>query len=138
VSEQQNLEVIRRGYEAFGRGDIGTLLSLCSEDIEWISPGPPEIPTAGRRRGRQEVAEYFRLLTELYDFQRFEPLHFLADGDRVVVIGEDDVRFKATDGPIFAPWVHVFVIKNGKIARFQEYIDMSPVVAEMQAARTRA
>ena len=59
MSEQQNLEVVRRGYDAFGHGDIETLLSLFDEQIEWVTPGPAELKTSGRRTGRQAVGEFF-------------------------------------------------------------------------------
>ena len=96
MSQQQNVEIVRKGYEAFGRGDIDTLLSLFDENIEWTTPGPPELPTAGTRRGPQQVAEFFRLLDNVFEIQRFEPKAFISEGDRVVVLGDDTSRIKAT------------------------------------------
>ena len=44
---EENLDVIRRGYEAFGRGDINALLESFDEQINWVTPGPPELATSG-------------------------------------------------------------------------------------------
>jgi uncharacterized protein len=96
MSEQQKLEIVRQGYDAFGRGDINALLALVDENVEWITPGPSEIPTAGTRRGRQAVGEFFKTLNETFEIARFEAREFVAQGDRVVVFGDDTARLKAT------------------------------------------
>ena len=53
---EENLDVIRRGYEAFGRGDINALLESFDDEILWVTPGPRELATSGNRTGRQAVA----------------------------------------------------------------------------------
>lgn len=138
MNEQQNVEVVRRGYDAFGRGDLQTLLSLFDDNIEWVSPGPPEVPTSGTRRGKQQVAEFFRHVGEMFEFERFEPKTFIAQGDQVVVLGEDKSRFKATGAVMNGEWAHAFTLRNGKVVRFQEYLDTAPLVAELRAVPTRA
>lgn len=138
MSEQQNLEVVRRGYEAFGRGDIETLLSLLDENIEWRTPGPADLPTAGVRRGRQEVGAFFGLLNQVFEIQRFEPQTFLTGGDRVVVLGTDTAVLRATDKVLVdEPWAHVFTVKDGKIVAFQEYLDTGAFVTEFRAAQVK-
>ena len=137
MSEQQNLEIVKRGYEAFGRGDIQALLDLFADDIEWTSPGPPQLPTAGTRRGRQQVAEFFQGVDQLFDIQQFEPKAFLAQGDLVVVLGSDTARIKATGKVVTDEWAHAFTVRDGKIVKMREYIDTSAVVAELQAAQAR-
>jgi len=44
VSEQQNVALVQKTLEAFGRGDVQTILDLCSSDCEFNSPGPQIIP----------------------------------------------------------------------------------------------
>jgi uncharacterized protein len=138
MSEAGNVEIVKRGYEAFGRGDLDALLDLFEDGIEWITPGPPELASAGRRRGKQEVAGFFQTLSEMFIFERFEPKQFLAQGETVVVFGDDRVRIRATGSPFDFEWVHVFEFRNGKVARFREYGDMTPIVAGFRAAQTVA
>lgn len=135
MSEQQNLEVVRRGYEAFGRGDIQALLDLLADDVEWVSPGPPELPTAGNRRGRQQVAQFFQAVDQIFEIQQFEPKAFVAQGDRVVVLGTDTARIKATGKMVTEDWAHAFTVQDGRIVRMQEFIDTSAVVAELKSAQ---
>ena len=137
MNEQQNLEIIRRGYEAFARGDLDALLSLFADNIEWVSPGPSDLPTAGTRRGRQQVADFFRILNELFEFQRFEPKTFIAQDDRVVVLGEDTARIKATGKVLDSAWAHAFSLRDGKVASFHEYIDTAAIVAELRSVQAR-
>ena len=138
MNENHNLDVIRRGYDAFGRGDIDTLLGLFDEQIEWVSPGPPELATSGRRVGRQAVADFFTSVNDLFEIQRFEPKEFIAQGERVVVLGNETSRLKATGKVLDADWAHVFTLRNGKVVSFQEYIDTAAVVAELRAAHAAA
>jgi ketosteroid isomerase-like protein len=137
MSEQQNIEIVQRGYEAFGRGDIETLMTLLDRDVQWDTPGPAELPTSGRRRGLEQVRGFFHTLNETFEIQRFEPKTFLSQGEIVVVLGDDTARIRATGKMIVTPWVHAFTLKDGKVTRFQEYLDTAPFVAELQAVHTR-
>ncbi len=58
-TEQQNADVVQRNYAAVSRGDIPALLDLLTEDVEWTFQGPPVIPFAGTRHGREAVEEFF-------------------------------------------------------------------------------
>ena len=135
---EDNLDVIRRGYEAFGRGDINTLLDSFDEQISWVTPGPRELKTSGRRTGRQEVGEFFASVNELFDIQRFEPKEFIAQGDRVVVVGSETARARSTGNVVDVDWVHVFTMRNGKVVAFQEFFDTAAVVAALSAASAAA
>ena len=138
MTEQQNIEIVKRGYELFGQGDINGLLALCAENVEWVSSGPSEMPTAGIRRGHEQVAQFFTAVDELFEFERFEPKQFIAQGEQVVVLGADTAKVKATGKVLTEEWAHAFTIRDGKIAAFREYIDTAAVVAELRAAPARA
>jgi ketosteroid isomerase-like protein len=135
---QQNLETVRKGYEAFGRGDLDTLLGLFDENIEWVTPGPSDFPLAGTRRGRQQVADFFGVLDGVLEIQEFAPKTFLADGDKVVVLGVDTSRVKASGTVISSDWAHVYTFKGGKIVAFQEYTDTAATVAALRGAHVTA
>ena len=59
----ENLELIRRGYEAFGRGDIGTVLGVLDPNIHWHIPG--RSPLSGDYEGHDEVIAFFTKTQEL-------------------------------------------------------------------------
>src|SRR5919109_4932977 len=123
MDQNQNLDIIRRGYEAFGRGDLDALLSLFDENIDWVTPGPPELPTAGTRRGRQEVAGFFRTLNEVFEIEQFTPREFMVQGDRVIVTGDEVARVRGSSTPFNVQWAHAFELRNGLVVSFREYFD---------------
>jgi len=137
MTEQQNLDVVRRGYEAFGSGDIPGLLRLLHHDVSWVTPGPADLPTAGIRNGHEAVREFFASLMSIGDILRFEPRDFIARGDKVIVIGDDTTRVKATGNSVEFRWVHIFELRDGKVASFDERGDVSALVAELRAAQTQ-
>ena len=49
MSEQQNVDVIRSLYAAFGRGDLEGILAPLDPEVFWRTPGAPDLPTAGLR-----------------------------------------------------------------------------------------
>ena len=57
MSEQtdQNVEHIKKGYEAFAAGDVETLMSLFDDNIEWIQPGDSAV--SGIYHGKGELGE---------------------------------------------------------------------------------
>lgn len=136
MSEQQNLGVIHRAYEAFGRGDVAGVLDLLTEDVHWSTPGPPEvIPYAGLRTGHKEVEGYFESFGEAVEVTEFDPQKFFAEDDMVVVLGHYAFRVKSTGSAVETDWVHAFTLKDGEIANFRGYED-SAAVADAFAAKT--
>lgn len=135
MTTQQNVEIVRRGYEAFGRGDLDALLNLLDEQVEWQTPGPADLPTAGQRKGHDQVREFFGTMNQMFEIQRFEPRTFVAEGDRVIVLGEDTSRVTSTGRMLDQRWAHVFTVRNGKVVAFEEYLDTAAVVAELRLAQ---
>jgi uncharacterized protein len=138
MTEQDNVATIRRVYEAFGRGDLAGVLGFMEPDLPWVTPGPADLPTAGRRRGLKQVEEFFGSLMSFGDIIRFEPTDFIAQNDKVVVLGEETYRVRATGNPVEFRWVHVFTLREGRIAAFEEVGDVSAGVAELRKAQLPA
>jgi ketosteroid isomerase-like protein len=126
MSTAENLQLVKDGYAAFGRGDLPGLLSLLAEDVVWDMPGDG-LPIAGSYRGRDGVASFFEKLRHQADILEFQPREFLADGDRVLVVGWERMKIKATGRGADIDWVMSFTIRNGKIAAFREYTDTKAI-----------
>ena len=134
--EEVNLHIIKMFYAAYRRGDIASMLNAVAENVEWFTLGPPElIPTAGLRRGRQQLGQFFAALKDAEEVQRFEPREFFADGDTVVAIGEVRSRVRAGGRVISTPWVHVFTFSHARIARFRSFYDTAAAAAAFETAQ---
>jgi uncharacterized protein len=84
-TEAQNLEVMKRGYEAFAKGDIETLRTLFSADAIWNQTETGVL--RGNYRGAQAILQYFgQLAHESQGPLRVEPQTMAASGDRVFVL----------------------------------------------------
>jgi len=123
MDAQENKRMVMEGYQLFQRGDIPNLLERYHDDALWIEPDVESIPFAGRHNGKAEIARFFQQLDECAQALRFEPKEFIAEGDKVVVTGEATWLAKNTGRSYDSPWVHVFTIRDGKVARFQSYQD---------------
>lgn len=130
MSETSNTQIVQQGYEKFGSGDIEGLLGLFADNIRWTVPEIENAPFSGSREGRAKVGEFFSELTAAEDITRFEPLEFIAQNDKVVVLGESAATVKSTGRSYETDWVHVFTLHDGKVIEFTEFFD--------NAAATRA
>ncbi|HEX8853317.1 MAG TPA: nuclear transport factor 2 family protein [Pyrinomonadaceae bacterium] len=124
MAEQENVEKVQAAYAAFQRGDIEGLLGLMTDDILWETPGASDaIPYAGRKRGHAEVKQFFSTLAQSEEITSFEPREFIAQGDKVVVLGSYRGRVRASNRPYDIEWLQVFTLRDGKVAGFREYLD---------------
>jgi ketosteroid isomerase-like protein len=134
MSEQENVQVVQAMYAAFKRGDVPAVLDRLAEDIEWRIAGPSELPYAGLHRGRDEVAKFFETFGQASEFEVFEPQEYFSRGDKVVVLGHERQRVKATGRVVETEWAMVFTLSGGKIARFHNFVDTHAVAAAHRPA----
>lgn len=123
MSTQANIGLLKQAYDAYGKGDIQRLLSMCTQDIEWDLPEVEGIPFTGKRQGLTQVADFFRILAECQEPREFRPDQYIGQDDQVVVLGHATIAVKATGAEFSGDWCHVFRIAGGKIASFKEYDD---------------
>lgn len=124
MNEEESVEFVKQGFAALGEGDIKTLLDGFTEDVEIYNPGPKDIiPYAGTYRGQEEAVQYFKSLGEAQEFKRFEPREFIAQGDKVAVVGYEETNVRATGRSFELDWVIVFTFRDDKIASIHIYED---------------
>jgi ketosteroid isomerase-like protein len=129
--ETANTKVVQDAYAAFGRGDIATLLSHMTDDVEWrpVIGTAAHVPFSGARKGKPSVAEFFKIVAETEDFEQFEPREFIAQGDTVVAVGHYRAVTKATGKRFDSDFAMVFTLTNGKVSAFREFTDSAAVNA---------
>ena len=122
MSIEKNVQVVKDFFAAIGSGDKQRVLALVAEDIEWIVPGEGW-PLAGTHRGHAELAALLRKASEEIEMTHPKPAEFVAQGDRVLVVGVATGKIKATNKPFKDDWVFDITVRNGKLMRVREYID---------------
>lgn len=123
MDAQENKQLVIEGYRLFQSGDIRKLLGNYHDDAESIGPELEFVPFAGSFHGKAEIAQFFAKLHAAVHTIRFVPKEFIAEGDKVIVTGEATWMAKPSGRTYDSPWVHVFTVREGKIARFQAYYD---------------
>ena len=126
-TEAQNIEVMRRGYEAFAKGDIETLKTLFSTDAKWNAAETGVL--RGNYRGVQAILEFFgQLAHETEGSLRVEPLTMAASGDHVFVF--ERVTGKRKGKTLDTKEVLVFKLDNGIVTEVTELQSDYPTVAQ--------
>src|ERR1700694_4866562 len=93
---QENVQIVKNFLAALGRRDKQRLLALAAEDIEWIIPGE-DWPLAGTHRGHAGLADVLQKASEEVETSFPEPPEFVAQGDRVLVVGVATGQIKDTN-----------------------------------------
>jgi uncharacterized protein len=122
MSIEKNVQVVKDLFAAMGSGDKQRLLSLVVEDVEWIVPGE-DWPLAGTHRGHAGLADLLQKAFEMVEISYPEPPEFVAQGDRVLVVGVATGKIKATNKTFEDHFVFVTTVRNGKLTNVREYID---------------
>src|SRR4051794_32573164 len=97
MSIEKNIQTVKAFFGAIGRGDREALLALVAEDIEWIIPGEGW-PLAGTHRGHAGLADLLETASKSIETST-QIREFVAQGDRVLVVGFATGRIKATNKP---------------------------------------
>jgi ketosteroid isomerase-like protein len=122
MTTQENVQIVKDFFAAMGRGDKQGLLALSADDIEWIIPGE-DWPLAGTHRGHVGLADLLQKASDTLDTSYPEPPEFVAQGNRVLVVGFAKGRIIATNKTLEDNWVFVIAVRNGKLTNIREYID---------------
>ena len=117
-----NKETLRGLYEAFAKGDVPTVLGMMTSDISWTEA--EGFPYAGTSIGPDAVLQnvFMKLATEWEGFSAI-PAEYIADGDKVVALGEYSGTYLATGKSFKSPFAHVYSFRDGKLANFFQYTD---------------
>ena len=119
---EQNVEFVKSVYGAFAQGDVPTVLGSFADDIEWFEA--EGMPYGGVYRGPEAVAQnVFGPITEDIDGFALVIEEYVDSGDTVAAVVRYTGTGKATGKALDVPAVHVWDIRDGKLARFRQFID---------------
>ena len=121
MSIEENVQIVKNFFAAMGSYNEHDLLALAAEDIEWIIPGEGW-PLAGTYRGHAGLQDLLQIASETVETST-EPSEYVAQGDRVLVVGVATGKIYATNKPYKDEWIFDITVRDGKVAHIQEYID---------------
>ena len=119
-----NVDVVRRGLEAWQRDDFEAWLSGIDPDVEWLTAVERGLGRAGSvYRGHEGMREFWNLWrTEVDDFwTEAEEIRDLGD-DRVLYLGHLRFRGPASGIMVESQLANVQTLRDGKIVRSEDYL----------------
>ena len=132
MDTEKNVQTVKDFFAAIGRGDKEGLLALVAEDVEWIIPGE-DWPLAGTRHGHAGLADLLETASKTLETST-EPREYVAQGDRVLVVGFARGKVKATNRTFEDHFVFAITVRNGKLTNIREYVDTQALARACEMA----
>lgn len=114
-------------YDAFRRGQVEEILAQLDPAVEWrLAEGHPYSPAGEAWVGHAEVVDrFFARAGAEWDEFAVALTGYHEVGDTVVVEVRYSGTCKATGRELDAQGCHLWKLRNGKVAAFQQYVDTS-------------
>ncbi len=121
AAPQQDVAVVQGVYDAFARGDMGAIFGVAHPEVEIYQSS--RLPWGGRHKGHEGFMDFLTKLTGTVESE-VETGRFIDDEEgHVVQIGRTRGTVRATSREFDVPETHVWTIQDGKVTRFESYID---------------
>ncbi|MFD5255893.1 nuclear transport factor 2 family protein [Streptomyces bobili] len=119
-------DVVRRQYVASAAGDLEALRATLAPDVEWTEMAG--FPLAGTYRTPEGVTvNVMEKLGQDWDGWTAHDDTYVVDGENVVVLARYTATNKATGKDIAVRVAHHFVVRGGRIVRFEQFVDTALV-----------
>ena len=126
--EARNVAILKEAYrlwhETKGKS-VDHWLSICADQLNFGSLAQTEksVPYMKLYESKETLGEYFRGLARDWDMIEYSTEHFIAQGDRVVMLGRCSWRAKRSGVVVWTPICGSFHLLDGKIIEYFEYFD---------------
>ena len=132
--ETRNVDILRDGYARWSDSKAGSAahwMSLMVDDVHWCSLGAGGAGQefTGACFNKQGVLSYFEALGAEWELVAYDADEFVAQGDRVVMLGRCHWRNRRTGKEVNSPKADVLRMRDGKIVAFMEYYDTAQAAA---------
>jgi uncharacterized protein len=116
VPDHPNIQLVQNGYALFEKGDVEAFVDLLTDDTVWHVPGRNAL--SGTYSDKEGVVEFFTKIGTLFPETAIEVQDVLANDKRAVALVK--ISNSKGDKSLTQNYVHVFTIREGKIAEFWE------------------
>jgi uncharacterized protein len=115
---RENVEIVRRSYEAFERGDMAAVLADAAPDLVTYRAEPEGATWHGLEGFLEAIADW----TEGFDEFSASAEEFIDAGDRVIVRLHQEARGQSSGARVDAEFWFVHCLADGKITRLDMFI----------------
>ena len=132
TAADDNVKTVQAIYQAFGTGDLATILDGLSDDVDWASDTSSNAPWYGVRHGKQEVAAFFEAFGSTMEVQEFTPHTFGSNDTDVFALVKCRASSRETGRSIDMTLHHYFRFRDGKIAYYRGTEDSAQTEAALR------
>jgi uncharacterized protein len=127
----ENVDIVRRAYEAFNAGDPETAIALLDPEVEWTLPA--HFPDAETWSGRDRVTEGLAARAASWASLQIEVKELIDGGDRVVALVHIRGRAALTGLDLGGMGVdgHVWTLRDGLVVAVKMYGGTEQALAEI-------
>jgi ketosteroid isomerase-like protein len=131
VAEQTTRSLVCDLYAAYARRDLGRVVALLHDDIDWIIYAPITLfPFAGPRRGRAEVLEVLTGIAEQYQVERYEPETVIVENERAAVMSDVSFVQRSSQRVLRFKIVDFLRFRDDRIVEFREFTNTFDVAEQ--------
>jgi uncharacterized protein len=114
------IDTVKGIYEAFGRGDVESILAVVDPEVDWASePECTVAPWHGIHKGIGEVPKFFEALGATIEVTEFTPLSFTSNDTDVMTVVRFGMRVPATGKSGAMDIHHWFRFRDGKVVQYR-------------------
>lgn len=121
--------IISRLYEVYKQGDIPSVVQLLADSLDWRTVGLEAMPFGHACYSRDEVAAWFGILGNMFDFLEHNLTAVVVDGTRAVGLGTERLRHKRTGKELTCTFADSFEVRDGKIVFYRFLTDTASFLA---------
>lgn len=134
ATQSTTRETVDAFFTRFGAGDLPALLDLFAEQVDFNVAGAPNVPWAGRRSNKQEIAEFFGLFGKyLTSAEEFALSTTVIDGEHAIATGRCVFGVLSTGKKFTNEFALHFTVTAGKIVRYHMYENSHAISAAFTA-----
>jgi len=122
-----NTQAVMAVYDKFFKGDVPGILAGCADDV--VFEIQDRVFDAQPRwfKGKAGVGSFFTELGGKFQYSKFQPVRFLADGDDVIALVQAEYKHLPSGKMYATTYTHHFRVVNGKLASFRGLDDFQTI-----------
>ena len=117
--ETNNIKIVKDYLDKLLAGKKEEAFEFLSEEAIWTIKGSDNVPTVGKRKGKQEIGIYFENFQNNFEPKEFNIKHYFSKGDTVFVIGHFTHLIKKNQRLVSSDWMMEFEVKNKTITSYK-------------------
>ena|SRR6476646_3882285 len=114
-----NVEAVQAIYEAFGKGDVDTILGMLADDVDWSAEAEgTRAPWYGRRT-KAEIPAFFQAIYENLDVTEFDIVSIAANDTDVMAVIHFGETVKSTGKSGSMTLHHWWRFRDGNVVLYR-------------------